>query len=127
MTNQSNTGELWSFLRSVLSQGGDIWLDHQALGYEQYSARLDVAARERVQKLLDLLSGADEPSAEDAADIADSVAALKEAREKGTKPWSEVRAVMDSYTARCDVQNDPRCQSYPDCYCGRNSISVLAR
>jgi hypothetical protein len=40
-------GKLWSFLRSTLSQGGDIWIDHQTKGYEQYSIRLDAAARER--------------------------------------------------------------------------------
>lgn len=22
---------------------------------------------------------------------------------------------------RCDVQNEPRCQAYPDCYCGKNT------
>lgn len=50
-------GDLWSFLRSTLSQGGDIWIDHQTKGYEQYSARLDAAARERADKLVALLDG----------------------------------------------------------------------
>jgi hypothetical protein len=48
-------GELWSFLRSTLSQGGDIWIDHQTKGYEQYSARLDAAARERADTLVALM------------------------------------------------------------------------
>jgi hypothetical protein len=52
-----DTGELWSFLRSLLSRGGDIWIDHQQKSYEEYSARLDVAAREQVPKLMQLLSG----------------------------------------------------------------------
>jgi hypothetical protein len=45
-----NDGELWSFLRAVLSQGGDIQLDYQSgkyADYEEYSARLDDAARVR--------------------------------------------------------------------------------
>lgn len=46
-----NSGELWSFLRSVLSQGADIYLDHKDKGYESYSARLDCAARERADQL----------------------------------------------------------------------------
>lgn len=45
-------GELWSFLRAVLSQGRDIWLDHLRRDYEVYSARLDAAASERVDGLL---------------------------------------------------------------------------
>ena len=50
------TGELWSFLRSTLSQGKDIHLDHLNKGYEEYSARLDEAARERADALLKLLA-----------------------------------------------------------------------
>ena len=48
-----NDGELWSFLRSVLAQGGDIRLDYQTgkyADYEEYSARLDDAARTLRQK-----------------------------------------------------------------------------
>lgn len=45
-------GELWSFFRKLLSQGGDIWLDHQQKSYEEYSARLDAAARERADEFL---------------------------------------------------------------------------
>jgi hypothetical protein len=41
-------GELWSWIRDVLSQGGDIWIDHQNKSYEQYSSRLDAAAHELV-------------------------------------------------------------------------------
>jgi len=40
----------WSFLRSVLAQGADIHKDYMAgnhASYEEYSARLDAAARER--------------------------------------------------------------------------------
>ena len=44
-------GNLWSFLRSTLSQGGDILIDYQDRPYEERSARLDLAARERVLKL----------------------------------------------------------------------------
>lgn len=54
-------GELWSFVRKLLSQGGDIWLDHQNKGYEQYSARLDVAARERAEELMSLLASLPDP------------------------------------------------------------------
>jgi hypothetical protein len=53
MTSERNEApfSLWSFLRSVLSQGADIHLDHQGKGYELYSARLDEAAREREEQL----------------------------------------------------------------------------
>ena len=42
-------GKLWSLIRNVLSQGGAIQLDRASMsGYEEYSARLDAAAAERV-------------------------------------------------------------------------------
>jgi hypothetical protein len=47
-------GELWSFLRSVMSQGADIRTDYDMgvhKGYEAYSARLDAAAAERAEQL----------------------------------------------------------------------------
>lgn len=50
-------GDLWSFMRQVLSQGQDIWLDHQTRSYEEKSARLDAAARERAEQLEQLLDG----------------------------------------------------------------------
>lgn len=48
-------GELWSFFRLLLEQGGAIQQDYNAgrfPSYEHYSARLDQAARERVDKFL---------------------------------------------------------------------------
>lgn len=62
-------GELWSFLRSVMTQGQDIAIDYRERGYEEMSARLDEAARERVDKLVDLTAavvnpGLDPPSLE---------------------------------------------------------------
>lgn len=48
-------GQIWSFLRTVLSQGGDIQLDYQNgkyKCYEEYATRLDGAARERTEELL---------------------------------------------------------------------------
>ncbi len=48
-------GELWSFLRRVLMQGGDIWLDHRKKSSTEYHIRLDGAARERADELLTLL------------------------------------------------------------------------
>ena len=48
-------GKLWSFMRDVLSQGADIWLDHKDLSHERYSIRLDSAARERTEKLIELI------------------------------------------------------------------------
>ena len=44
-------GELWSFMRSTLKQGVDIWHDHVNRHREEYEARIDEAARERVEKL----------------------------------------------------------------------------
>ena len=49
-----NDGELWSWTRSVISQGADIRTDYDNgthKGYEEYSARLDAAASERAQEL----------------------------------------------------------------------------
>lgn len=61
---------LWSFLRTVLSQGGDIWIDHQQKSYEQYSARLDLAARERTDELERALSGIPAVETSEARDAA---------------------------------------------------------
>ena len=47
-------GELWSWVRSVMSQGADIRCDYDHSvhkGYEAYSARLDAAAAERAEEL----------------------------------------------------------------------------
>lgn len=55
-----DTGELWSFLRAVLSQGKHIHLDYTSMDYELYSARLDTAALERVGALLKLIGSASE-------------------------------------------------------------------
>lgn len=46
-------GELWSFFRSVLGQGMAIQQDYASgkyPSYEHLSARLDTAARERVEE-----------------------------------------------------------------------------
>lgn len=45
------TGDLWVMIRMLLSQGGDIYCDRMRSkngSYEEYSARLDAAAAERV-------------------------------------------------------------------------------
>lgn len=51
-------GELWSLIRRVLEQGAAIQQDYTAGnhkgGYEEYSARMDLAARERVAQFLAL-------------------------------------------------------------------------
>lgn len=47
-------GELWSWVRSVMSQGADIRVDYEhgsRATYEHYSARLDAAATERTREL----------------------------------------------------------------------------
>lgn len=54
-----NRGEIWSFIRNVLSQGMAIQMDVQAGKYkdtELVHCRLDEAARERVDELERLLS-----------------------------------------------------------------------
>lgn len=47
----SKNGELWVFIRNVLQQGEAIGKDFAAKPYEEYSARLDGAARERLEEL----------------------------------------------------------------------------
>ena len=52
-------GDLWLFLRSVLTQGADIQQAYAAgKRYEQYAIRVDGAARERVKQLRALLTKA---------------------------------------------------------------------
>jgi hypothetical protein len=49
-------GELWVFFRNLISQGTYIQMDYAAgkfKCYEEFSARLDAAARERVDEFLD--------------------------------------------------------------------------
>ena len=49
-----NDGEIWSAIRTLLSQGGSIQQDYDAGKYknfEEYSIRLDAAARERIEWL----------------------------------------------------------------------------
>lgn len=55
-----DAGKLWSFLRNVLQQGGAISQDHADAGYEQHSARLDAAARERAEQLTAMITAAQE-------------------------------------------------------------------
>ncbi len=53
-------GEIWSFLRKVIDQGGAIQQDYQAgkyKCYEEYSARMDQAARERVDEFMAAIAG----------------------------------------------------------------------
>lgn len=50
-----NEGRLWSFFRALISQGTYIQMDYAAgkfKCYEEFSARLDEAARERVDQFL---------------------------------------------------------------------------
>jgi hypothetical protein len=50
-SNVYDDGELWSFIRRCMAQGKDIHLDHAERTYEEYSARLDLAALERLPEL----------------------------------------------------------------------------
>lgn len=53
-------GELWSFFRALISQGTYIQMDYTAGNfkrYEEFSARLDAAARERVEEFRGLSAG----------------------------------------------------------------------
>lgn len=58
-------GDLWSFLRDVLSQGTAIQMDYAAGkygGYEAFSARMDASARERADEFSARLAAALEPA-----------------------------------------------------------------
>lgn len=53
-------GELWSWTRSVMSQGADIRTDYDIgthKSYAAYSARLDAAAAERATALMERITG----------------------------------------------------------------------
>ena len=54
-TNNARPFSLWSFLRNVLHQGEAIGLDCRERPYEEYSARMDAAARERETQLRETL------------------------------------------------------------------------
>lgn len=68
---EKSDGELWSFLRSVMTQGAAIYQDYQGgkyATYEHYSGRLDAAASDRVDLLraalsTERLAGGGEPAA----------------------------------------------------------------
>ncbi len=56
-----DTGKLWSLVRNTLVQGGAIQQDYTAgkyMSYEEYSARLDAAARERADEFERLITEA---------------------------------------------------------------------
>lgn len=58
-SSRIDEGKVWSFLRSVLSQGASIQQDYVAgnhKSYEEYAARMDAAARERTDTFPALLS-----------------------------------------------------------------------
>ena len=78
-------GKLWSFLRSVLSQGGCIWADYQKSSSELYSARLDAAAAERATELRAMLAAADprEQALDRMAENAQELGLYDEGKEKG--------------------------------------------
>jgi hypothetical protein len=65
-------GNLWSWVRSVLSQGADIRCDYDSGNvhktYEAYSARLDCAARERADELTAAIAASPSPPADVAQD-----------------------------------------------------------
>lgn len=48
-------GKLWSLIRDVMKHGAAIHIDHESLGYERYSARLDAAASFRVAEFVKLM------------------------------------------------------------------------
>lgn len=57
-------GELWSWVRRVMTQGSDIRCDYDSgfhKGYEAYSARLDAAAAERADELMARITAAPTP------------------------------------------------------------------
>lgn len=60
LTGMLESGKLWSVFRRLLAQGSAIEADYSAgkySSYEQYAARFDAAARERVEEFLHALSG----------------------------------------------------------------------
>lgn len=68
-----NNGELWSFFRGLISQGTYIQMDYAAgrfKCYEEFSARLDEAARERVDEFL---NGKEDPPLGMEAHIAETL------------------------------------------------------
>ncbi len=93
MPERLTEGGMWSFLRSVMSQGVDIRMDYEQgthAGYEAYSARLDAAAAERAQGL----------HAEFLA-----YAAAREAAER-ERVRGVLRRVIDAYDRHQDNLND---------------------
>lgn len=59
---RTDGGQLWSFIRDVLTRGGVLERSSQGLPYEQYSAKLDGEARKYAVKLRELLDSQPSPS-----------------------------------------------------------------
>jgi hypothetical protein len=51
MRSLPSDGEIWSAIRTLLIQGGAIYQDFKNKPFEEYSVRLDEAARERIEWL----------------------------------------------------------------------------
>lgn len=84
-------GELWSWCRSLLSQGVDIHMDNST-SHAAYSARLDVAARERADELA-------------AAITADTAATRDAERIKEAYQWlSELSRAADNDLAKRAIE-----------------------
>ncbi len=87
-------GRLWSWVRSVMSQGADIRCDYDQgvhKGYEAYSARLDAAAAERAEEFIASEIAALRKRAEEAEA---EVARLKD----GAERWREL---VTAYAIEC--------------------------
>lgn len=101
---QLSEGELWSFIRSVMSQGADIRCDYDQgvhRGYEAYSAHMDVAASKRAQELFARVNAHGEACA--AAERERWIAVVEEAfREGFHSPITYNDTVQNSVDASWD-------------------------
>lgn len=96
-------GRLWSFCRRLLDQGGAISQDYYSGKYdryEEYSARLDEAARERGEELSAMLSAAPKPD-KPAEGVQEGVKSLERECDALTDRTIEQRRLIEDLASMC--------------------------
>ena len=96
-------GKLWSLIRNVLSQGTVIQLDYAARRYEEYSARLDTAASERVPDFTKLADARIAELERECSQWRDELRIYRETENKRIAELEQSVTVRDTEIARLET------------------------
>jgi len=96
-------GKLWSLIRNVLSQGTVIQLDYAARRYEEYSARLDTAASERVPDFTKLADARIAELERERSQWRDELRIYRETENKRIAELEQSVTVLDTEVARLET------------------------